>query len=33
MQGGFAKWPERADAMLADLVTRLKAYAETGKPE
>ncbi len=31
MRGGFAKWPEAADAMLGDLVAHLKAYAEAGK--
>ena len=33
VKGGFDKWPERADAMLTDLVTRLKTYTETGKPD
>ena len=32
MKGGFANWPKAADAMLSDLVARLKAYAETGGP-
>ncbi len=33
MRGGFADWPRRADAMLSDQMTRLKAYLETGTPE
>jgi uncharacterized protein YndB with AHSA1/START domain len=31
MQGGFGRWPQAADAMLADLVAHLKYYVETGK--
>ncbi|HEX4301987.1 MAG TPA: SRPBCC domain-containing protein [Rhizomicrobium sp.] len=33
MRGGFADWPKRADAMLADQMSRLKVYLETGSPE
>jgi uncharacterized protein YndB with AHSA1/START domain len=33
MKGGFGEWPQRADAMLAQQVARLKAYVETGTPE
>jgi uncharacterized protein YndB with AHSA1/START domain len=32
VKGGMGKWPQAADAMLADLVVHLKYYAETGKP-
>ena len=32
IKGGMGKWPVAADAMLSDLVARLKSYAETGKP-
>jgi uncharacterized protein YndB with AHSA1/START domain len=32
MKGGFGQWPERADAMLAEQVGRLKNFAETGAP-
>ena len=31
MKGGFGKWPQAADAMLADLVAHLKYFVETGK--
>lgn len=31
MKGGFGKWPGMVDQMLADLVERLKNYAETAK--
>jgi len=33
MRGGFADWPARADAMLADQLARLKKFLETGSPE
>ncbi len=33
MKDGFGPWPARADAMLAEQVSRLKAYIETGSPE
>ena len=33
MKGGFADWPARADAMLADQLARLKRYLETGSPD
>ena len=32
MKGGFGPWPDRADAMLAEQVGRLKNFAETGAP-
>ena len=31
IKGGMGKWPMAADAMLTDLVARLKYYAENGK--
>jgi uncharacterized protein YndB with AHSA1/START domain len=31
IKGGFAKWPQAVDGMLADLVAHLKAYCETDK--
>ncbi len=31
MKGGFDKWAQAADAMLADLVAHLKYFAETGR--
>jgi uncharacterized protein YndB with AHSA1/START domain len=33
IKGGFGKWPLLADAMLADLMARLKRYMETGSPD
>lgn len=33
MKGGFGKWPALADQMLAEQLTRLKRYVETGSPE
>jgi len=33
MKGGFGKWPDLADQMLAEQLTRLKHYLETGSPE
>jgi hypothetical protein len=33
MSEGFADWAPRADAMLADQLSRLKRYLETGAPE
>lgn len=31
IKGGMGKWPAAADAMLTDLVARLKFYSENGK--
>jgi len=33
IKGGFGKWPALADQMLAEQLTRLKRYLETGSPE
>jgi uncharacterized protein YndB with AHSA1/START domain len=33
MEGGLAKWPPLADAMLADQMARLKRFIETGSPD
>ncbi|HEY4124286.1 MAG TPA: hypothetical protein VGM36_06705, partial [Rhizomicrobium sp.] len=33
MKGGFGKWPTLADLMLAEQMTRLKKFIETGSPE
>ena len=32
MKGGFADWPQKADAMVTNQVSRLKAFVETGTP-
>lgn len=33
MKGGFGDWGAKADGMLSEQMTRLKAYLETGKPD
>jgi uncharacterized protein YndB with AHSA1/START domain len=33
VKGGLAKWQSPADVMLADLITRLKRFVETGSPD
>ena len=32
MKGGFGKWPQLADGMLANQMARLKRFIETGSP-